>query len=165
MPKLLLVVFGVLFVYWAIVVVIAATTFALAVTGVGEDNAVTLTPTSTLAATASPQPTPTPERPADVPSSAELVTADIRLPAGDDRRFFSLRCEEDLLAVATTAETVFATVDCTDYWLSDDVLRPILGAPVEIRVAVNDPSRLFIDAGDRGVLRFDADAVWIDAAR
>jgi hypothetical protein len=164
LPKLLLVVFGVLLLYWATVVVIAATTFALAVTGVGEDEAATRTAVATRSpqATPSPRATATPARPADVPGTAVLVTEDVVLPESDERRFFSLRCEDGLLAVSTTAETVFATVDCTDYWVPDDVLRPFLGTRVEVRVAVNQPTRLFIDSEAGGTLRFDATAVWID---
>ena len=57
---------------------------------------------------------------------------------------------------------MFATVECTDYWLPDDVVRPFLGTPVEVRVAMGTPVRLFIDSEQGGTLRFDADAVWID---
>jgi hypothetical protein len=160
--KLLPVIFGVLFLYWTAVVVIASTTFALAVTGVGEDEAAAVSRTATPDATATPAATPTPERPAEVPSTAALVTNDTTLPASGARLFFSLRCEDSLLAVSTTTENIFATVDCTQYWLPDDVLRPFLGTPVEIRVARGTPTLLFVDSEAGGTLRFEADAVWID---
>ena len=162
MRKLLPVILGVLFLYWTAVVVIAATTFALAVTGVGEDEASAVSRSPTPGAMTTPEATATPERPAEVPSSAALVTVDTTLPASGARMFFSLRCEDGLLGVSTTAETVFATVECTDYWLPDDVLRPFLGTPVEVRIAVGSPDLLFIDSEQGGTLRFEANAVWID---
>jgi hypothetical protein len=162
MRRLLPVIFGVLFLYWTVVVVIAATVFALAASGVGEDEAAAVSRSPTPVATSTPAATPTPERPAEVPSTAMLVTEDTTLPASGARLFFSLRCEDGLLAVSTTAETVFATVDCTQYWLPDDVLRPFLGTPVEVRVAIDGTTRLFVDSDAGGTLRFDAGAVWID---
>lgn len=123
--------------------------------------AASLTPTPTAA----PVPTPTPTF--AVPSGAVEITTDATWPATEtiggrpaERRFYSLRCDVDRLAVSTTRDTFVAEVDCGKYWLADDVVRPFLAKRVVVRFTTAPSRTLAFDAEGAGVMRFSVTRVW-----
>jgi hypothetical protein len=157
MPRLLIVVFGTLFVFWLAMAIAVSATVALA-SRPGEreeQHAAAPTPTAPVG----------PERPDGVPASATLVAGDLVLPGTapnePPRIFYSLSCNGNLLTVSTTREIVYARLPCNRYWLPDEVVRPFLAQLVTIRVTDSEPSALSFTAPGAGVARFEAAAVWI----
>jgi hypothetical protein len=142
----------------AFAVVIVAVTFAL--------NA---RPSGGEAEPPVPSPTPltAPSPPAGVPASAMPVlapydagTTAVIAPERLRRLFFRLECRDDLLVVATTRETIYATLDCSDYGVNFDAWEPLLAQPVHVRVEPGEPYRLSVEAASAAAY-FEADAAWI----
>lgn len=160
MPRLLIVVFGTLFVFWLAMAIAVTATFALA-SRPGERAAepLAVVPTPTQSAV------PTPERPSAVPAAAALISGDLLLPGAatnePPRIFYSLSCSGDLLTVSTTREVVYARLPCNRYWLPDEVVRPFLAQAATIRVMPGEPYELSFSAAGAGVARFFPTDVWI----
>lgn len=156
--------FGIAVLWAAIAVVAVLATFALTahddLVQAGEDATPTVVATPTAEAS----------RPADVPVDAVLVTEDtvlgtVETPAegGADppHLFFWLTCDERLLTIATTVETVYAETDCGRYWLVHEVVRPYQGKPVRIEITLGSPATLVMEATGAGAARFEVDGVWV----
>jgi hypothetical protein len=174
----MLVIVAVLIIFWATMAAIVATTFALS-NRPGEQARATTTASPTVTATATtevPAPTPTvgilPERPAELPVSAVLVTAPTVLgddtpppESGFDQQtiFFALRCDGDLLTVSTSRHVIYATLDCLQYWLPDDVVRPFLAQPVRVTVVPGEPVQLTFFSASGDIAAFVARAVWVQS--
>jgi hypothetical protein len=156
---------AILVAFWSMVVVTVTVTAALAMRP-GEHDGPAAAPVA--------QPTVTPQRPADVPSTAVLVSGDLMLgdatppagtPVADQHFFYTLRCDDGVLTVTTTHEIVYATVECSQYWIPDDVVRPFLGEPVRVTVDQGDVVVASFMTIAGGTLRFDAGGVWLVALR
>jgi hypothetical protein len=117
-------------------------------------------------------PTPTAERarPRGVPADARLVSSDTTLgdtsapapnSANPPHLFFWLTCDDHLLTIATTQETIYAELDCSQYWLVHEVVRPYQGQPVRVRISVGPSEVLVVEATTAGAARFNVDAVWL----
>ena len=148
----------------AVVVVATLATFTLTAR---DDLLQSSEPTATHAST--PQ-TGVRPRPPGVPGAAQLVTddttfGDVSTPSPGvamvPHLFFWLTCDEHLLTIATTQETVYAELDCRRYWLVHEVVRPYQGQPVRVRISTGPPGVLAIEARTAGAARFEVDAVWI----
>jgi hypothetical protein len=163
-PRLVVVSLALLIAFWTAIVVITATTFALALRPGQQDDA-------TLIATPVASPAPPFERPAAVPPSAQLIETETTLgddtpspgtPFAEQHIFYSLNCRNDLLTVATSQEIVYATLECGEYWLADDVIRAFLANPVRVRVVPGAEAQLTFESSTGLVARFVAETVWIE---
>ncbi len=125
------------------------------------------TPTAAATATAFPtagvQPTPT----LAVPTAAQEVTVATfwpgteTTPSGAQRRlFYSLRCDGRTLAVSTTREAFFAELDCSSYWLVDEVVRPYLGKAVSVTYTTSGTPTLSFEVAGTLPMRFQVVRVW-----
>lgn len=112
--------------------------------------------------------TPEPSRPTGVPDDATLITEDTVLGSTSPGTasepahiFYWLTCDDELLTISTTQETVYAEVDCVQYWLVHEVIRPYQGQPVRIDIGTGPSATLVLDAAAAGPARFDVGNVWI----
>ena len=161
-----------LFLLWATVaVVVAVAAFVLAIGGERHDQPATPAPAAEAAPTASPTSQPGVVRPSAVPPSAQLVTSDVEFgqPSGAASAtpeaphiFYALSCRDHLLTVTTTRETIYAELPCSQYLLSDDVVRPFLGEPVRVLITTEPQAKLIIQVTPPGAAQFAADRVWIE---
>ena len=87
-------------------------------------------------------------------------TTAVIAPADQQRLFFRLECTGDLLILATTRETVYASLPCADYNVSFDAWEPLLAQPVRVRIEPGRPYRLSVEAAAATAL-FKPDGVWI----
>lgn len=156
--------FGIFVVWTAVAVTAVLATFTLTAHEDLVASRAGATPTLMAAPTAEP------ERPTDVPLDAVLVGEDVVLGtvetaeeggADPPHLFFWLTCDERLLTIATTVETVYAETDCSQYWLVHEVVRPYQGRPVRIAITVGGRSRLVMEATGAGAARFEVDGVWV----
>lgn len=117
-------------------------------------------------------PTAEPSRPRGVPIDAVLITDDTVLgavstleatPADAPHLFFWLTCDDRLLTIATTRETIYAELDCGRYWLVHEVVRPYQGQPVRVQIGAGPEATLIVEATAAGAARFDVDAVWVQS--
>jgi hypothetical protein len=108
-------------------------------------------------------------RPADVPIAAKALDKDVTMgapspatgtPFDEADVFYSLRCANGLLAVATTKETVYAELPC-DRSPPDNAIHQFLAKPIEIRIATGEPTRLFLDS-QAGTIEFTVGGVWVE---
>lgn len=155
--------FGIALLWAAVAVIAVLGTFALT----AHDDLVEAREGSTPVAAS---PTAEPSRPGDIPGEAVLVTEDtvlgtVEAPeeggADPPHVLYWLTCDDGLLTIATTAETVYAETDCSRYWLVHEVVRPYQGKPVRIAVTVGTPSTLVMEAAGAGAARFEVDGVWV----
>ena len=164
-PRLWALAMAILFAFWAMIVVTVAVTAAL-----------TMRPGEQSERVVAPAPTPVapPQRPVEVPLSAAFVDGDLAVgdatpplgaPVADQHLFYALRCDDDLLTVATTHEIVYATVACVRYWIPDDVVRPFLGEPVRVTVDHGGVVTVSFTTIAGGTMRFDAGGVWVERPR
>jgi hypothetical protein len=152
-------VFGVLFLFWAATAVCVAAIVTVAAWDGRDDSATASAPTATVAATATPAPTSTPEsRPRIVPLTAKPLAGDYDSGEPQQHLFFHLGCVEDVLAVITTDEHVFAEMVCPAF-IDPLFVRPFLGDAVRITVAEGRIDIVTI-AGER--LTFPIGRVWIE---
>lgn len=156
---------AIMFLFWSMVVVTVTVTAALTMRP-GEQDGGAVTPEPTRVAP--------PQRPADVPLSAGFVDGDLALgdatpPKGTavagQHLFYALICDDDLLTVTTTHETVYATVNCVRYWIPDDVVRPFLGEPTRITIDQGDVVIVSFMTIAGGTMRFEAEGVWLERLR
>lgn len=110
-------------------------------------------------------------RPSGVPDSAQLVRSDLAVGSPSAAQggaaaglhiFYSLRCANDLLTIATTHETVYAQLPC-DRSPPDGAVHPFLAKPVRLRIVAGNPSKLFVESDTGGTIEFTVPVVWIDA--
>lgn len=107
-------------------------------------------------------------KPAAVPQEARQIRADLQVgersvtpgSAQTATTFYSLRCQNGLLSIATTEAVFYAELPC-DRSLPDDVVRRFLAQPVTIRVKIGDPTKLYVDSAAAGSVEFTVGAVWI----
>lgn len=113
-----------------------------------------------------------PPRPRSVPIEAVLITKDTVLgalstlaptPAEAPHLFYWLTCDDRLLTIATTKETIYAELDCVNYWLVHEVVRPYQGQPVRVQIGAGPEAMLVVEATSAGAARFDVDAVWVQS--
>ncbi len=128
---------------------------------------------STRAPTATPPravPLQEQPRPAGVPDSAQPVLDDLSVgstsapqgAAAGAHIFYSLGCADDLLAIATTHETVYAELPC-DRSPNDAAVHPFLAKSVRLRIVAGHPLKLFVESDTGGSIEFTVPIVWIDA--
>ncbi len=105
--------------------------------------------------------------PAVVPQSAHVVAGPEEIGAPDgppnngaDHLFFSTSCEDDVLAVVTNQEVVYAELPC-DRAVPQEVAERFLGRPVRVRVVPSDPAKLYVESDAAGSLEFTVGRVWI----
>lgn len=156
--------FGIAVLWAAIAVVAVLATFALTahddLVQAGEDATPTVVASPTVER---PRPTGIPVDAVRVTEDTALGTVETPAEGGADppHLFFWLTCDERLLTIATTVETVYAETDCGRYWLVHEVVRPYQGKPVRIAISVGAPSMLVMEAAGAGVARFEVDGVWV----
>lgn len=106
-----------------------------------------------------------------MPDSAQPVLDDFSVgrtsaPQGEaaagSHIFYSLRCTDDLLTIATTHETVYAQLAC-DRSPPDAVVRPFFAKSVRLRIVRGNPLTLFLESDTGGTIEFTVPVVWIDA--
>ncbi len=103
-----------------------------------------------------------------VPDAARLLAEDLIVgersvsqgSAQPSNIFYSLRCEGDLVVIATTEVALYAELPC-DRSLPDDVVRRFLAQPVAIRVKVGKPTKLYVDSASAGSVEFTVGSVWL----
>jgi hypothetical protein len=147
--------------FWATVITVTVTTFALAVRSDRDrDRVVAPVASPTMVPTPTPAATATPAVPPGVPPDAQPVEGDLVL--GDLDRdglafFFTSACTDGLMALVTTRGTVYAEVPC-DQALTLDVAQRIGGQPVRIRT---EDGRLLLEALFVGSFSFEPDRIWL----
>jgi len=107
-------------------------------------------------------------KPLGVPYAARLLAEDLIVgersvppsSSGASNIFYSLRCEGDLLAIATTEVVLYAELPC-DRSLPDDVVRRFLTQPTTIRVRVGNPTKLYVNSVSAGSVEFSVGRVWL----
>lgn len=101
-----------------------------------------------------------------VPPSAQFVAGPLALgdasPAADVPKttqhvLYAVHCEQDVVVVSTTRETLYAELPCSRV-LADEVFRPFLSLPVLIRVYGAGPRQLSLASGAIGSLAFEVAA-------
>lgn len=123
--------------------------------------------------TPSPETTPdaeptSPRPPSSVDQRAQLVQRHREFGATsetdrDARLLFNLECAGGLMRLTTSREFIYAEVDCEQYAINDDTVRPLLGKPIRITIdpaAGTQPAVLAISS-PAGAPRFEAKTVWI----
>jgi hypothetical protein len=106
--------------------------------------------------------------PAGVPTAAvpagEQEFGDIEPTPADAeevRLYESLSCNEDIMTIVTSQETVYALIPC-DRSLPADVAGRFAGVPVRIRVTPDrPPHKLYLESASQGTAEFTVDGVWI----
>ncbi len=152
-----------IFLLWGAVAVVAViATFTLVARRDILDEPESRAPTVVATQTAEPS------RPTGVPDDASLITEDTVIGSTSPGTasepahiFYWLTCDDQLLTISTTQETVYAEVDCVQYWLVHEVIRPYQGQPVKIEITTGPQGTLELDATNAGPARFDVDAVWV----
>lgn len=151
--------------------IIAAVCVALAACSGGSNDA---TPTAPPGATVAPPPgavetAAAAPRPDGVPADALPFVVDAEFgsraaPPGADpattELFFSMSCKADVLAIATNRRALYAELPC-DRALPQDVVARFLGKPVQTRITVAAPAKLFLDSADAGSAQFTVGRVWM----
>lgn len=107
-------------------------------------------------------------KPPTVPQEAHLIRSDLTVgnrTAPQDASqaptvFYSLRCQDGVLIVATTDLVAYAELPC-DRSIPDDVVRRFLARPVAIRVKLGNPVKLYVDSA-AGSVEFTVGAVWVE---
>lgn len=151
-----------IFLLWSTVAVVVATAaFTLTMRSSQRERDA---PPTAVAATQTPETS----RPRDVPASARPVVADTTFGAtsagsGAPHIFYALSCHDHLLIIATTQETIYAELDCSEYRLPEDAVRPFLSQPVRVRVNPGPPAVIVVDSIAAGTARFSVGAVWLEA--
>jgi hypothetical protein len=108
-------------------------------------------------------------RPANLPAAARLVDSDLSvgqtssggLAREQQHLLFTLACSGDLLSLITTHETVYAELPC-ERTLPPTLLAPFTQQPVQIRVRIGEPSKLFFENSVQGTVEFTVGQVWIE---
>ncbi len=149
-------VMGVLFTFWAAVVVCVAVVFSISAWRDRQaDDAAAIAPTATAVAA----PTATPAlRPSTVPLSARLIEGTFDTGEPEQHLFFHIGCAGGVLAVVTTSERLYAESPC-DAPIPQAQIEPFLGVPV--RITIGD-GRLDLSSAAGDVLRFPIGRVWVE---
>ena len=108
-------------------------------------------------------------RPASLPADAMFVDSDLSvgqtssggLLREQQHLLFTLGCSADLLSLITTHETVYAELPC-ERSLPPNLLAPFTQQPVQIRVVIGAPSKLFFENSVQGSVEFTVGQVWIE---
>jgi hypothetical protein len=111
--------------------------------------------------TATPPPTPeatAERRPAFAPPGATRVD-DLDTGAPLQHLFFHIGCEDGVLTVVTTDETLFAAWPCDGVIFDRQRVEPFLGKPV--RIVVEDGGYLAVEAAGAGKFEFNVDSAWL----
>lgn len=157
MPRLpYALVMGVLFMFWAAVVVCVAVVFSISAwRDRPADDAAAVAPTAT------PVPAPSPTlapRPADVPLSAQLIEGAFDTGEPEQHLFFHVGCIDGVLAVVTTDERLYAESPCATP-IPPARIEPFLGVPVRITVG---EGRLDLSSPSGGRLQFAIGRAWVE---
>jgi hypothetical protein len=108
-------------------------------------------------------------RPAGVPQAAQPVVVDREFgsataPAGADpsgtELFFSMSCVRDVLAVVTNQRVLYAELPC-DRALPESATSRFLGNPVQLRIALAEPAKLFLESAQAGSAQFTVGRMWM----
>jgi len=109
-------------------------------------------------------------RPTSVPSAAKLVSKDqafgsASVPAGKDRAdselFSSTNCADDILTITTNHHAVYAELPC-DRALPADVSARFIDKPVQVRMVVSEPAKLYVDSSEAGSAEFTVGRIWLE---
>lgn len=109
-------------------------------------------------------------RPPAVPSAARAVLEDLTVgtaaaPQGGATEglhiFYSLKCANGVLIIATTHEVVYAELPC-DRSPPDSALHLFFSSPVQIRFVAGYPSKLFLESKTAGTIEFTVPGIWIE---
>lgn len=149
-------VMGVLFTFWAAVVICVAVVFSLSAWR-DRPGAAAIAPAATPTAVPAPTQTPAP-RPADVPLSARLIEGSFDTGDPEQHLFFHIGCVDGVLAVVTTDEHVYAESPCVTQ-IPQAQIEPFLGVPVRITVG-EGRLELSSPSGDR--MQFVIGRAWVD---
>jgi hypothetical protein len=102
--------------------------------------------------------------PGAVPAGASEVRADLDLweqdAVGLARVFSSQACDDDVLVIATTLETVYAELPC-DRALPADVEARFLDTEVSIRLRPGE-GKLFVFSAEGGSAEYTVGRMWLD---
>jgi hypothetical protein len=103
-------------------------------------------------------------RPATVPRAAPEVRADVDLGERDQtglaRVFSSQACDDDVLVIATTLETVYAELPC-DRALPADVEARFVDTEVSIRLRPAE-GKVFVFSEEGGSAEYTVGRIWLD---
>jgi hypothetical protein len=151
-------VFGLLFVFWTALAVVAALVLGARAWDERDDDAAAAVPTSTAAVTLSPTPTAAPEpRPAEVPLTAAPVTLPFDTGEPEQHLFFHIECDRGLLVIITTDEHVFAESFCGP--IAPANVEPFLGMPVRITI---EGLLLELTSAQGARMRFGVARSWVE---
>ena len=106
---------------------------------------------------------PTP--PAGVPAGATPIAGDVTIgsleaDSSEARRFVSTACADDVLAIVTDRESLFARLPC-DRALPASVTQEWAGQRLRIRVAETGQPNLFISLESGASAEFTVDRAWV----
>jgi hypothetical protein len=149
---------GVLFVFWAALIVCVAVVFAMTAWDDrdGGDDAQAAPPSAT--AVVQPTATSTPEpRPVDVPLTALPIDGTFDTGEPEQHLFFHIGCSEGVLVIVTTDEHVYAETFCSA--IPQQQVVPFLGRPVRITIS---EGRLDLVADNGARLQFGVQRAWVD---
>jgi hypothetical protein len=111
-----------------------------------------------------------PAAPTAVPRGAELVEENIEFgqdaaapgaPADSAHLFYAMTCVDDVLAITTTKETVYAELPCARA-LPQEVIGRFAYVPVRMRIVTAEPAKLYIESKTAGSVEFTVGRVWIE---
>ncbi len=154
-PRLYALMMGVLFAFWAVVVVCVVVVFSISAwRDRPADDAAAIAPTATPAPAVSPTPAP---RPADVPLSAQLIEGAFDTGEPEQHLFFHIGCIDGVLAVVTTDERLYAESPCATP-IPQAQIEPFLGVPVRITIG---EGRLDLSSLSGGRLQFSIARAWV----
>jgi hypothetical protein len=104
-------------------------------------------------------------RPTAVPKAASLVSANVTFGSPDasdttdSELFFSTSCTDDVLVVVTSRRAIYAELPC-DRALPASQSERFLGKPVQVRLVVANPSKLYLDSKAAGSVEFTVGRIW-----
>jgi hypothetical protein len=101
--------------------------------------------------------------PSPVPQTAQRMSTDSMLgdttADGTERALLSFECDDDLLTITTSIETIYALFPCTGA-PDQDWLEPFLGQPLAIVVDANDVTRVHLRPVTGGSIEFSTGGIW-----
>jgi hypothetical protein len=82
-------------------------------------------------------------------------------PANSAHLFYAMTCADDVVAITTTKETVYAELPC-DRALPQEVVGRFAYVPVRVRIVTAAPAKLYIESKVAGSVEFTVGRVWIE---
>ena len=112
-------------------------------------------------------------RPAAVPATAEVVPSDTTLgqivrranaaPETEDiRRLVTAACQEDVMVLRTSKETIYADLPCNNFG-NDEATRSFVGEEIAVTLTIDNVRfQIFIETLPGAQAEFTVGGVWLD---